>query len=439
MLCRESLAKSKTVAFKELGDLCVLFLVQFVSRLDLIVLCLLVNCHITGECNRITCCTENIACIFNINSKCRELCGLHLARYESFPDKLVDLVLIGCKVSTDLLRLEVYVGGTDSFVSVLCSGLCLVNSGLFCIELFTVLFTDELTCSILRFSRYTERVCTHVSDKTLYTTVFRADIDTFVKLLSNSHCSLGLEGKLLGCFLLECRCDKRRCGSLCSCRSCYVRYLEAAALDSINNLTCLLAVFKLDLAILITVELNCKGLTVGREKLYVDSPVFNGNEALDLVFALNDDSCRNGLNSTCGKTALYVLPKKRRELVAHDSVKNSSCLLSIYNVHIDLTRLLYCRLNHALCDFVERYSHCLFKRNTKHVCKMPSNRLTLTVRVSCEEDLVCCLCFLLDFLDKVALTSYVNIMSLEILLDVNTHAGLRKVANVTNCRHYLIV
>ena len=70
---------------------------------------------------------------------------------------------------------------------------------------------------------------------------------------------------------------------------------------------------------------------------------------------------------------------------------------------------------------------------------MPSNSLTLTVRVGCEEYLRCRFCLLLDLLNDIALAADIDIVRLEIVFNINSEAGFGKITHVTYRCYYLIV
>ena len=70
----------------------------------------------------------------------------------------------------------------------------------------TVLSCDKLSCCLVCFIRNSCRVGTQVCDKTDRAMTFH--FNTFIKLLSQTHCFLCREIQCFGCFLLKCTCCK---------------------------------------------------------------------------------------------------------------------------------------------------------------------------------------------------------------------------------------
>ena len=214
---------------------------------------------------------------------------------------------------------------------------------------------------------------------------------------------------------------------------------KLTVLDSINDLHCIRLVAKLDLTVFISEEAYRKGYSLTRDKRCLDSPILNGNKAIDLLLALYDDLSRYRLNSACAESALDVLPKQGRDLISYDSVEDSSCLLSIDKTHIDISGLFDSRLYHALGDLVEGDSLRLFDRYSERSRKMPRDSLSLTVRVGCEIYFGCVLRFLLDLFDNITLAADIDVMSLEVIIDINAEGGFGQVTNVSYRRDDLIV
>ena len=428
MLCGIDFVGGKLLALGKRGDLGVLLLVSLLSAL---LYALLIHCHISGERNGISARAEDIACRFYLDVKGCKGRRLHLTCDESVPDKLIELILICRQIGLYLLGLEGDVGGTDRLVRILDARFGFKGSGLGGVILVAEFFCDIRSGSVLSLGGNTERVGTHIGDKTLNAAVLASDVDTLVKLLSDSHRSLKLEAELSVSLLLKRGGVKGRTGCFMTGRALDRLNGKLTALDRVYDLHCVCLVAKLDLAVLIAEEAHREGYSLARDERDLDGPILNGNEALDLLLALDDDLCRYRLNSSCAESALDVLPKQRRDLISYDSVKDSSCLLGVYKAHIDVAGLFDRRLDHALGDLVEGDSLRLFDRYSECCRKMPRDSLSLTVRVGCEIYFGCVLCFLLDLLDYIAFAADVDIMSLEIIVNINAEGGFGQVTDVS--------
>ena len=69
---------------------------------------------------------------------------------------------------------------------------------------------------------------------------------------------------------------------------------------------------------------------------------------------------------------------------------------------------------------------------------MPGNRLSLTVRVSCEIDLICFFHFFPEFRKDIALTPDRDIFRFIIIFHINSELALRKISHVSVGRVHLI-
>ena len=117
--------------------------------------------------------------------------GRHLACDKAVPDKFIKFILFGSKAFFKSFGRKFRHGGADSFVSVLCAGFCfisLVGAGkiFFAVGLFNI-----VCCGLFCFRGNSKRVGSHIGDKT--DRAHSGNVDTFVKFLSNSHDSSGLE------------------------------------------------------------------------------------------------------------------------------------------------------------------------------------------------------------------------------------------------------
>ena len=88
-------------------------------------------------------------------------------------------------------------------------------------------------------------------------------------------------------------------------------------------------------------ELCCQRLLLAvRLEFCIQRPVFFRNECIDLVLAVADDAQGYRLYSSGAQPALYFCPQKRADLVTHNTIQNTSGLLCVDKIHIDIARLL---------------------------------------------------------------------------------------------------
>ena len=65
-------------------------------------------------------------------------------------------------------------------------------------------------------------------------------------------------------------------------------------------------------------------------------------ESMDFAFALNNQSNGNRLYTSCRKRRFHFSPKYRRQFKTYDTVQNTSCLLCIHEVNVNITWLFDC-------------------------------------------------------------------------------------------------
>ena len=236
-------------------------------------------------------------------------------------------------------------------------------------------------------SREVDAIGTHV-----------CDLSWFVELLGDTHSVAYRETKLTSRFLLQCwSCEWR-------CRALWNRFL----LHRFDGVTCALAVFQEFICILFLVETSrkfCKQLIF----VIVDCEWEVGchavsaavHEVLDLIFTLNDKTYCNTLHATCWKCRFYLLPKKWWKFITYQAVENTTCLLSGYEVHINLTWVVDSVQNCRFCDFVEHDTAIFIFAQAQSLIKMPWNWLSLTVLIGSQPHHISACWQLFQFRNKV--------------------------------------
>ncbi len=98
-------------------------------------------------------------------------------------------------------------------------------------------------------------------------------------------------------------------------------------------------------------------------------------------------------------------PQERRQLIANDSVENTACLLCIYQIDINIARVLDTRADRLLGDLVKRSRDGILVLELEQLLDVPRNRFSLAVRVSCEIDEIALADFAADSLMILSLPS----------------------------------
>ena len=211
---------------------------------------------------------------------------------------------------------------------------------------------DILSGSSLCLVGNTQAVGSHVGYES-----DRADpcnINTFVKFLSGFHGTLCTESEFLGSLLLE-RGSNERWRRLFLGKALFHRfYCIICTFKTCKQSVSLSLIRYLKLFSVYRNECRIENLSRTRRcKFRVNRPVLFGNKCAYLVFPVHDKLYRNRLNSPCRKSSLDLFPQKRTKLIAHKTVKDTSCLLCVYKVDINFVRIVHSVLNASFGDLVE--------------------------------------------------------------------------------------
>ena len=150
----------------------------------------------------------------------------------------------------------------------------------------------------------TNRVCTHVSNKThtAWTKVY-----AFIKLLRNLHRLSGSKTQTIRSSLLQCWRCKRRLWLYS-----FISFLDSRNdtlrrfyfFDDFINFSFIL---KFRLCTFIQYKLSCK-FCPAFWKISIKSPVFHWNKIFNFFFSLTDYAQSYRLNASCRKSILYFFP-----------------------------------------------------------------------------------------------------------------------------------
>lgn len=112
-----------------------------------------------------------------------------------------------------------------------------------------------------------------------------------------------------------------------------------------------------------------------RSQVSMQLPKLFGNELADFPFAFDDKPDRNRLNPTGRKAACYLCPQQWRYHIADDPVEESTRLLRVNAVVIEIPRILEGLLDGTLGDLIEHHAAILFRLTTNGLLEVPGDRL----------------------------------------------------------------
>ena len=68
----------------------------------------------------------------------------------------------------------------------------------------------------------------------------------------------------------------------------------------------------------------------------------------------------------------------------------------------------------------------------QHLCDMPGNGFSLSIRVSCQIDMVALFCVFFQFFDNVFLALHIGVLRLKAVFYIHTQFRLRQIPDVTH-------
>ena len=164
----------------------------------------------------------------------------------------------------------------------------------------------------------------------------------------------------------------------------------------------------------------------------IQSPVFLALECADLIFTIHHQTGSNTLDTAGRQTAAHLLPQQGRKLIANDTVQNSSGLLGIHQIIVDLTGLTDGLGDRFLGDGIEGDPVGLFLGQLQKLGQMPCDGLALTVRVRCQIYRFGRTGSSTQFIDQFFFSGYGNIFRRKIMLQIHTHGAFGQVTQMTH-------
>ncbi len=361
----------------------------------------------------------------------------HLAGREASPDQPVQAVLLARETFAHAIGRKAGDTGANGFVRILRVGAGFEAAGLTVIKLLAVMLLDERPGRRQRILRQTQRVGTHIGDKAHG--ALTLDVHAFIQLLGDGHGAPRRHTKAARSLLLKRGGDERRRRAALLGPVLDGLHLEGLALDGLDDRFDLLLVFQFLFLLALAMELRREARAVLLFKLGVKIPVFLGREVADLLFAVDDHARGHGLHTAGGKPLAHLAPQKRRELIAHDAVKDAARLLRVHQILIDVARMGQALAHNVFRDLVEGDAPGFFVRQLQKLLQMPADGLALAVRVGCEIDGTGALGRLFQLrYDRLAPLDGL-IMRLKIVFQIHAHGIFRQITQMSHRGDHLIV
>ena len=94
-------------------------------------------------------------------------------------------------------------------------------------------------------------------------------------------------------------------------------------------------------------------------------------ECENLPFAVHDQAQSYGLYTSCRKLRLDLSPEYRRQFESYKTVENSTCLLGIDQIHVDLAWVFDGVEDGRLCNLLKNNSFGILFIELQSLEKMP--------------------------------------------------------------------
>ena len=165
-------------------------------------------------------------------------------------------------------------------------------------------------------------------------------------------------------------------------------------------------------------------LRCGERALHV--PVAGLDERHAFAFTFDDDAGGDRLHTAGRQLRHHLLPEHRADLVAVKAVEDAAGLLGIDHLAVEFARRLHGKLDGVLGDLVEHHpldGHV--GAGVEHLDQVPGDRLTLTILIGREIELVGLLQQRLQETNVILLVAVLHVQRLEPVVDVDAGAGPR--------------
>ena len=162
---------------------------------------------------------------------------------------------------------------------------------------------------------------------------------------------------------------------------------------------------------------------VGTPRKLGRQAVWSGRYKLfNLALTLYDKANNYWLNATRAETRDDLFPEYRREFEAHDTVHDAAGLLRADKILIYLAGVLHSLKHSLLGGVVEGDATSLLLRYLQHLLDVPSDSLTLAVRVACKPNLVGLECLLTERFNQLHLIFFYHIIRSIVIAKINAYA-----------------
>ena len=317
----------------------------------------------------------------------------HLTGNKAFPDQFIKTILIFGQRVFDTVRCSVYVCRADGFVSILCFPFGFIYNTFRIYIFLSKGVLDVFHCGCISFIGNTEGIGTDIRNQT--DSAFPFDIHAFIQLLGDHHGFLCGHVQVLAGFLLHGTCCKRCNGLFLSGACFYFCHFKFLAFQTFQYCICFRFIGKFHFFIALAIEFCFKSFTCFVCQLCSQCPIFFGNKVSDFFFSVTDQTQGDRLYTAATEAFFHLFPQQIADGIANDSVQYTSCLLCIYQIHIDFSGLCDGFFNSRFGDFIECDSaDIFFFFQIQCVKQMPADGFPFTVRVSCEINFISSLCIL---------------------------------------------
>ena len=170
---------------------------------------------------------------------------------------------------------------------------------------------------------------------------------------------------------------------------------------------------------------------LGHQHLGGYVPILLGDKGLNVFLPHDHHTGCYGLHPSGRQSLFHLCPQQGTDLVAHQPIQHTACLLGIHQLHVQRPRILNGVLDGLFGNFVKFNTARGRRIHVQNLPQMPGDGFAFAVRVSCEQNLRSRLGFFTDSAQNVAASADGNILQFKVVIHIHADLGFGQIPDMS--------